>query len=183
MQSETFTPPEPNIQTVGQIQYNPDSHGYSGPVHYSYPGFLLDIVGDWTATLDDIGILPSADSNGGMGWGGFIATSSINPSNWTRSYSRAAYIDPLPPRSNLHILVNQTVTHILWSNDTSNGGLLKATGVEYATNGYQVKPWPTVTANKEVLVAGGAIGSPNLLMQSGIGPSDKLTAAGVPVRE
>ncbi|KAG8988408.1 hypothetical protein FRB94_006456 [Tulasnella sp. JGI-2019a] len=177
--SEAFTPPSAAIQSQGAIQFDPISHGTTGPLHQSYPGFLLDIVGDWTTTLNNMGILPTPDSNGGEGWGAFIATSSINPSNWTRSYSRSAYIDPLPPRSNLHILVNQTVTHILW---TTDNGTLKATGVEYANNGYQAKPWPTVNCNKEVLLAAGAVGSPQLLMQSGVGPQDKLQAVGVPVQ-
>lgn len=73
-------------------------------------------------------------------------------------------------------MTNQTVTRVLFDNSS---GTLKATGVEYANNGYQEKPWPTVAANKEVILAGGAVGSPNILMQSGIGPADKLKAAGV----
>lgn len=129
-----------------------------------------------------IGIPHSPDANGGAGWGAFIATSAINPSNWTRSYSKSAYIDPLPPRSNLHILPNATVTRLLFSQDPSGGGL-KATSVEYASSGYQPQPWPTVGVNREVLLAGGAVGSPNILMQSGIGPQDRLTKAGVTVSE
>lgn len=38
-------------------------------------------------------------------------------------------------------------------------------------------------ANKEVILAGGAIGSPAILMYSGVGPSDVLKAAGVPLRK
>lgn len=38
-----------------------------------------------------------------------------------------------------------------------------------------------MTVNKEVILAGGAIGSPHVLMHSGIGPKDVLTAAGVDV--
>lgn len=125
-----------------------------------------------------IGVPVSSDSNGGAGWGAFIATSSINPSNWTRSYAKSAYIDPLPPRSNLHILVNATVTKLVFQQ--GDGGL-RATAVEYASSGYQPKPWPTVGVNKEVLLTAGAVGSPNILMQSGVGPSNVLQAAGVPV--
>ncbi|KAG8897647.1 hypothetical protein FRB99_008013 [Tulasnella sp. 403] len=176
--SETFTPPAPQIQTTGNILYDQASHGSQGPLHTSYPGFLYPIVGDWQATLSNIGIPTSPDPNGGAGWGAFIATSSINPTNWTRSYSRSAYIDPLPPRSNLHILANQTVTKIIFQ---QNGGALQATAVEYANSGYQPKPWPTVGVGKEVLLAAGAVGSPNILMQSGVGPADKLQAAGVQV--
>lgn len=60
---------------------------------------------------------------------------------------------------------------------------LVATAVEFATNGYQPKPWPTVGVTKEVILTAGAVGSPNILMQSGVGPSDKLQAAGVQVGE
>ncbi|KAG9001406.1 hypothetical protein FRB90_011628, partial [Tulasnella sp. 427] len=176
--SEIFTPPSADIQSQGNILYNPSDHGTSGVLHTSYPGYILPIVGEWTATLEAIGIPASPDANGGSGWGGFIATSAINPTNWTRSYSKSAYIDSLPPRSNLQIMTNQTVTRVIFDNST---GTLKATAVEYANNGYQQKPWPTIGVNKEVILAGGAVGSPNILMQSGIGPTDKLTAAGVAV--
>lgn len=36
--TETFTPPSSQIQKTGDIQYNEDSHGTDGPLHYSYPG-------------------------------------------------------------------------------------------------------------------------------------------------
>ena len=127
-----------------------------------------------------IGIPPSPDANGGAGWGAFIATSSINPTNWTRSYARSAYIDPLPPRANLHIIANNHVAKINMVAGTGNEGM-RATGVEFALDG--LTPRKTAIANKEVLLAGGAVGSPQLLMQSGIGPRDVLTAAGVPVRK
>ncbi|KAG8895791.1 hypothetical protein FRC01_012189, partial [Tulasnella sp. 417] len=176
--SEIFTPPSSDIQSQGNILYNPESHGSSGPLHTTYPGYMLPLVGSWNPTLNAVGIPPSSDANGGSGWGAFVATSSINPTNWTRSYAKSAYIDTLPARPNLHIMANQTVTRVIFDNSS---GTLKANGVEYANSGYQEKPWPTVTANKEVIVAGGAVGSPNILMQSGIGPADKLKAAGVEV--
>ncbi|KAG8963519.1 hypothetical protein FRC00_006078 [Tulasnella sp. 408] len=176
--SETFTPPSAEIQSEGNILFNAASHGTSGPIHTTYAGFVLPLFGQWGATLGNLGVHVSSDANGGEGWGAFVSTSAINPSNWTRSYSKSAYIDPLPPRANLHIMTNQTVTRLIFDKSSGN---LKATGVEYASNGYQQKPWPTVGVNKEVIIAGGPVGSPNILMQSGVGPSDKLTAAGVQV--
>jgi choline dehydrogenase len=139
---------------------------------------MLPIVGDWTDSLSNMGILTSPDAYGGDGSGGFIATSSINPSNWTRSYARSAYIDPLPPRSNLAILPNATVTRIIFSNSTV-GSNFNATAVEFAAS--RADQRKTVRINKEVILAGGAIGSPNVLLHSGIGPSDVLQSAGVPV--
>lgn len=167
-QSETFTPPTAEVQKAGAIQYNINSHGTNGPLHYSYPGFLLDIVGLWTATLNGIGIPTSPDASGGKGTGAFMATSAINPSNWTRSYSRAAYIDPLPPRSNLDILSNVTVTRVVFSGNATDGSGLKATAVEWTATGDGTKgARKQVKVNKEVILAGGTIGSPHVLMHSG----------------
>ncbi|KAF8521572.1 alcohol oxidase [Hysterangium stoloniferum] len=176
--SETFTPPSSDIQQQGGIQYNLASHGTSGPLHYSYPGYILPVVGNWTATLEWIGIDSSPDPNGGAGWGGFIATSSINPANWTRSYSRSAYIDPLPFRANLAILPNATATRLIFSSDTSSSGL-NVTAVEWSSARGQQRA--TVGVRKEAILSGGAIGTPHLLMHSGIGPADVLNAAGVSV--
>lgn len=42
-------------------------------------------------------------------------------------------------------------------------------------------PTSSVNVNKEAIMSGGSIGSPHLLMHSGVGPKDVLNAAGVPV--
>ncbi|KAG9092232.1 hypothetical protein FS749_015900 [Ceratobasidium sp. UAMH 11750] len=177
--SENFTEPSDKIKSAGRILYDITSHGRSGPLHYSYPGYIVPIVGDWTATLDWIGIPPSPDANGGSGWGGFIATSSINPANWTRSYSRSAYIDPLGPRPNLAILPNATVTRILWADQKDANGKAVASGVEFAATSTGTKR--TVQARKEVILAGGAVGSPNIAMHSGLGPRDVLEKLNISV--
>lgn len=138
----------------------------------------LPVVGRWLPTLENVGIPRCADPLSGEPFGGFITTSSINPSNWTRSEARSAYIDPLPPRTNLHILTNATVTRILF--DTSNANNLTATDVEYAfTKG---GPRSSVQVRKEVILSGGAIGSPQVLQHSGVGPSDVLGSVGVDVK-
>ncbi|KAI0820655.1 GMC oxidoreductase [Trametes gibbosa] len=176
--SETFTPPSSDVQSEGNIKYEAASRGTSGPVHATYPGFMVPLVGNWTSTLSDIGVAVSDDAYGGENWGAFIATSSINPTNWTRSYSRSAYIDPLPPRPNLAVLPNATATRIIF--DTSNQANLTATGVEWASSSGADRQ--TIKVNKEVILAGGAVGSPHLLQLSGVGPADVLKAAGVAVK-
>lgn len=134
---------------------------------------MVPLVGYWVPTLSALGIPESPDPYHGQTWGSFVAASTINPNNWTRSYSRSAYIDPLPPRSNLHILPNMTVTRLLFGNN------LTASGVEYASSSTSARN--SVGVNKEVILAGGAIGSPTILMQSGVGPQGILQAAGVQV--
>ncbi|THH19125.1 hypothetical protein EW146_g1976 [Bondarzewia mesenterica] len=177
--SETFGVPSDTIKAEGNIEYDASTRGSSGPVHVSYPGYLDPLVGDWIPTLSALGVPESSNAYGGSNWGAFIATSTINPTNWTRSYSRSAYVDPLPPRSNLQILPNAFVTRILFSNSSSSNNLT-ASAVEYAAN--RTATLQSVNVHKEVVLAAGAIGSPAILMYSGVGPKDVLSAAGVGVK-
>jgi choline dehydrogenase len=138
---------------------------------------MVPLVGSWIPTLAALGVPESQDPYNGQTWGSFISTSTINPTNWTRSYARSAYIDSLPPRGNLQVLPNSTVTKILFSNNTRNG--LTASAIEYASSPTSTRY--TVDVVKEVILAGGAIGSPTILMYSGIGPRNVLQTAGVQV--
>ena len=125
-----------------------------------------------------MGIADSDDTYAGQSWGAYVATSAINPTNWTRSYSRSGYLDPLPPRANYAVLANAYVTRLLF-NSSSPTANLTANAVEYTRDGGTTKL--TVKVNKEVILAGGAIGSPVVLLYSGVGPKDVLSAAGVPL--
>jgi choline dehydrogenase-like flavoprotein len=76
------------------------------------------------------------------------------------------------------VLANAYVTRLLF-NSSSPTGHLTANAVEYTRDGGETKL--TVKVNKEVILAGGAIGSPAVLLYSGVGPKDVLSAAGVPL--
>jgi len=128
---------------------------------------LPETVGLWTNTLSNIGISISPDAYNGDASGAYVATSTINPANWTRSYSKSAYIDPFY-RPNLHILTDSQVTRVIFSGT-------KATAIEYGQDK------STVNVVKEAIISAGPIGSPSTLMRSGVGPQDVLNAAGVSV--
>ena len=88
-----------------------------------------------------------------------------------RRWSSAdAYLHPAERRPNLTVRTGALTTRVL-----VEGG--RATGVEYRAGG-QVH---TVRATREVVLSGGAINSPQLLMLSGIGPADHLREVGVDV--
>lgn len=123
-----------------------------------------------------MGIAASSDMYGGQPWGAEVPTSCINPTNWTRSYSRTGYLDPLADQGNYDVLANAHVTRILFDNSTSAGNLT-ANAVEYTTNNGTTKL--TVKVNKEVILTAGTIGSPAVLLHSGVGPKDVLSNAGV----
>lgn len=118
----------------------------------------------------------SDDTYGGENWGSYVANSAINPANWTRSYSRSGYLDPLPPRPNYAVLANAHVTRLLF-NASSPRGNLSANAVEYTRDNGATQR--IVTVKKEVILAGGTIGSPAVLLYSGVGPKDVLANAGV----
>ncbi|KAJ5750625.1 hypothetical protein N7533_007653 [Penicillium manginii] len=171
--SETFSPPTDAVEKQADITWNSSTHGSDGPIHASYPGFTFDQVGQWSEACANIGIPISADMYGGSNWGAEVSTSCINPSNWTRSYSRTGYLDPLPDRGNYDVLANAHVTRIIFDS-TSN---LTANAVEYTPNNGTTKK--TINVTKEVILAAGSVGSPAVLLHSGVGPKDVLSSAGV----
>ncbi|CAH1779258.1 unnamed protein product [Owenia fusiformis] len=81
-----------------------------------------------------------------------------------------AYLRPALSRPNLDTETKAFTTRVLFSDD-------KATGVEYEQNGELKR----IEAN-EVILSGGAINSPQLLMLSGIGNADELKALDIPVQ-
>ncbi|CAI7583765.1 unnamed protein product [Penicillium crustosum] len=174
--SETFTPPVEDVIDEAGIVWNASNHGTNGPIHTSYPDYTFPEVGNWLNSLQAMGIDISANMYGGENIGADVSTSCINPSNWTRSYSRSAYLDPLADRGNYDVLANAHVTRLVFDNSTSSGKKT-AGAVEYTTDSGATKL--KVKVNKEVILAGGTIGSPAVLLYSGVGPKDVLSDAGV----
>ncbi|KAJ5470633.1 hypothetical protein N7530_007990 [Penicillium desertorum] len=174
--SETFTPPTDGVIDEAGIVWNASHHGTDGPIHTTYPDYTFPEVGDWLASLQSMGIDTSASMYGGENLGADVSTSCINPSNWTRSYSRSGYLDPLPDRGNYDVLANAHVTRLVFDDSTSSDKKT-ASAVEYTTDSGSTKL--QVKVNKEVILAGGTIGSPAVLLYSGVGPKDVLSEAGV----
>jgi len=175
--SETFTPPRDDVAEIGNITWSASTHGTSGPMQASYPAVMMSQVGGWAPALNALGLPPLNEPNGGKTLGSLVGPSWINPSNWTRSYSKVAYLDPALSRSNLAVLVNTTATRIIFADGSGN---LTATSVEFGSS--RDGPRKTVAVKQEVIISGGVVGSPQLLMLSGVGPKDVLEAAGVALK-
>lgn len=83
------------------------------------------------------------------------------------------YLRPAAGRSNLYVLTNAHVTKVLtepWSK--------RATGIELIDKEGKTRK---LMANKEIILTAGAIGSPQILLQSGIGPQEDLEPLDIPV--
>ncbi|XP_011867252.1 PREDICTED: glucose dehydrogenase [FAD, quinone]-like [Vollenhovia emeryi] len=111
----------------------------------------------------------TVDLNGRTHTGFAIAQTTSR--NGSRLSTARAFLRPARNRPNLHIMLNSTATKILF--DENN----RAVGVEFVHDGMMKH----VSVAKEVVVSGGAVNSPQILLNSGIGPREELNAVGVPV--
>ncbi|KAK9497893.1 hypothetical protein O3M35_003797 [Rhynocoris fuscipes] len=112
---------------------------------------------------------PIRDLNGASHTGFAIAQTTSR--NGSRLSTAKAFLRPAKDRPNLHIMLNTTVTRIL-INETSK----EAYGVEIIRGNGQME---RILSKLEVIVCGGAVNSPQILLLSGIGPEADLRKAGV----
>jgi choline dehydrogenase-like flavoprotein len=144
------------------------AHGTDGPLFVSDQRQTLPLTKAWLRACQDCGIPFNPDFNSGTQLG--CGLYQVTMCGGLRSSTAVAYLRPARRRANLKVLVNKMVTRIL----VERG---RAVGIEYR-DGNSVR---TVRAEREVILASGGIGSPHLLLRSGIGPADHLRAVGVPV--
>jgi len=115
---------------------------------------------------EQVGIPPNADFNGPSQEGaGFYRVTQKNGRRWSAA---DAYLKPAIRRGNLTVWTGVQATRILFENG-------RASGIEYAQKGTTGQ----VRAVREVILASGAIGSPQTLLLSGIGPAGHLEGLGV----
>ena len=144
-------------------------HGSGGPLQVSDP-VPHEMTTAYVRAAQQFGIPYNADFNGAeqAGCGYYQLTNR----GGRRSSAAGAYIKPILGRPNLTVKTGATVIRLV----VENG---RATGVQYVEGGGSTPV--TAKAEREVLVASGAIGSPKLLLLSGIGPADRLADVGIDV--
>ncbi|WP_022709428.1 GMC family oxidoreductase [Pseudochrobactrum sp. AO18b] len=146
-----------------------DYHAYGGPLGVSMPVSALPICDAYIRAGQELGIPYNHDFNGKTQAG--VGFYQLTQRNRRRSSAALAYLEPVKNRKNLTIRLGAAVTRIVLEGS-------RAVGVEIVT----AKGTEIIRAEREVLVCSGAIGSPKLLLQSGIGPADHLKSAGVAVQ-
>ncbi|CAH0714788.1 unnamed protein product, partial [Brenthis ino] len=156
-----------NNLNIGSL--NPSYHGIGGEQYISY----LPYIDDPTLMLIDSFLergFPIIDYNGREQVGNNQAQAfSINGE---RVSTNRAFIKPIRyRRKNLAVETNAEVTKVLIDENK------KAYGVNYVQNNIK----RTAYAKKEVIICGGTISSPKLLMLSGIGPKEHLENVGITV--
>ena len=143
-------------------------HGTGGPLAVSDLRYKSQACKAFIAAALEQGATANGDFNGpaqdGVGW------YQVTQRKGRRCSAAAAYLRPAMARPNLTVLTDSLVTKI-----RIEGG--QATGVTYLRQGET----DTARANAEVILCGGAVNSPQLLMLSGIGPADHLIEMGIDV--
>src|SRR5437660_2478138 len=160
------------------------AHNTAGPLGVSVRDPILPAARQFVEAAVAAGI-PKGDYNGRDrgGGAGVVSLTQYTMRDGRRSSTYQAFLAGEPEqRPNLTIITGAPATRVLLDAaaddqpDGQPGGQMVATGVEYRTTaGETVR----VHAVKEVILSAGAIGSPHLLMLSGIGPRRELEAAGV----
>jgi choline dehydrogenase len=157
-----FKKAEGNTRLGGQF------HGQDGPLHVEDRRYTHELTNLWVESAVSAGIKPTDDFNGSDQEGaGLYQVTCRNGRRWSVN---DGYLKPVRDRENLDVETGAFATRVVVEGE-------RATGVTYRVGGREV----TATARREVLLCGGAVNSPHLLMLSGIGPAAHLREHGVEV--
>jgi choline dehydrogenase len=145
-------------------------HGKDGPLRVTTPNGGAGVLGEaFIEAGQQAGYPYTPDCNGAQqeGFGPCDRTTHEG-----RRWSTArGYLDPVRTRPNLTIVTGALALEILLDG-------ARATGIAYAVGGER----RTATAEREIILSGGAINSPQLLQLSGIGPAELLRRLGITVK-
>jgi choline dehydrogenase len=143
-------------------------HGHGGPLSVEDLRFRNPLSAVFVAAGTACGLPRSHDFNGHRQEG--VGFYQVTQRRGRRASAATAYLAPARYRRNLTIRTGCLATRILFSG-------AKAGGVEFRHEGNLEQ----VRAAREVLLCAGAIGSPQLLLLSGVGPAADLEALGIRV--
>jgi choline dehydrogenase len=159
-----------------EIAIDAQAHGTDGPLGVSMRSPVVAGAREFVAAAEAAGI-PRGDYNGRDRGGatGVVSLLQTTTRNGKRSSTYRAFLEGAAERRpNLTIITGVQATRVLLE---GLPGAMTATGVEYRTSTGEIG---VALARTEVIVSAGAVGSPHLLLLSGIGPRPELEMIGVP---
>ena len=143
-------------------------HGQGGPLNVKTIGPLNPLTHRYFEACRRRQIPENDDHNGARQEG--FGTYQVTQKAGKRWSAADAFLKPAMQRPNLSVVTDAMAHRVVLENGEARGVLIEIDG--------EMK---TVTARREVILSGGAINSPQLLMLSGIGPADHLREVGVSV--
>ncbi len=150
-----------------------DFHGTGGELRVEERRVNWEILDVWRDAAEQCGIPKIDEFNRGDNFGN--AYFQMNQRTGKRWSAARAFLDAAQQRPNLTVMTEATVERMSLSQDPDG---IRATGVKLLHKGQRLE----IQAAKEVLLAAGAIASPQLLQLSGIGPQNELQSHSIAVR-
>ncbi len=141
-------------------------HGGDGPLHVADLRYVNPLTRAFLAAAEELGVPGNPDFNGAAQDGAGLY--QVTQKNGRRHSAADAYLRPALGRANLRVTTGALTTRVLLEDE-------RAVGVEYIRDGATEE----AHAAREVILAGGSINSPQLLLLSGIGPAREIESAGV----
>lgn len=146
-----------------------DVRGKTGPLSVQPSRLKREVVDRWIEAAVAAGYRETPDYNGEDQEG--VGYFQLTMTGGRRCSSAVAYLKPARGRANLEIITGAQTERVLIEDG-------RAVGVRYRKNG----AFHDIGADREVVLSAGAIGSPQILMLSGIGAGDELQRHGIEVR-
>ncbi|GAB3779872.1 GMC family oxidoreductase [Nocardioides ungokensis] len=144
-------------------------HGQGGPLHVEDRRYTHDLSHAFVDSAVSAGLKPTDDFNGAEQEGaGLYQVTCKGGRRWS---TNEAYLKPARDRANLTVATGALACRVELEGERATGLTFRQAGAEH-----------TVRATREVLLCGGAINSPQLLMLSGIGPGNHLAEVGIETR-
>ncbi len=166
------------VRPSNEAKIDQNGRGRSGPIGVGIRSPVIPASRQFVAAGEAAG-LKSGDYNGSgrNNPEGVVSLVQTNTRNGRRSSTYHGFLEgDAENRANLTIITGANVTQLAFDDDSDG---LAARGVEYRDANGELQ---TVTASKEVVLSAGAVGSPHILMLSGIGCRRELEAAGITCR-
>ena len=161
-----FVRAEHNTRLAGPL------HGTDGPLYVEDRRYTHELSTAWVDAAVAWGLKPTDDFNGTTQDGaGVYQVTCRGGRRWSTA---DAYLRPALDRPNLTVLTHALAERVVFG---GGPGGTRAVGVAYSRHGET----EVAHADAEVILAGGAVNSPQLLMLSGVGPAEHLREVGVEV--
>lgn len=143
-------------------------HGRSGPLLIGEPAWRNELSEAYVAAAKAAGLPENPDFNGAQQEG--VGYYQLTARDGRRNSTARAFLKPARSRPNLHIVTGAHAEKVVFDGK-------RARGVVYRQNGQTV----TADAKLEIVLSGGAVNSPQLLMLSGVGQAEQLKKHGIEV--
>lgn len=166
------------VSETNEAVINRDLRGNSGPVGVTIRSPVIPASRDFVKAAGAVGI-PEGDYNGSdrLNPDGVASLMQTNTRGGKRSSTFHAYLEENAElRPNLTIISNAHVQRLILDGE---GESLIAIGLEYQAGDGAIQ---SIFARKEIILSAGAVGSPHILMLSGIGPRRELETVGLKCR-